>query len=232
MGDLAKGSLPSIRHPERSEAKDSIFPSRRTRAQPKDLVVFADDDRNGFKSLQAKPVCRSVAATPYRTTYLRVQATWVLRLGSLLRRAVTASQRNSCRAQHLAFAQDDGSFLRSGIFAEVSCGETDAIGGARAGLRRPNKPAPDFWPQALRGNLFNFRIMTDRHDELAGDFVVINAVDHAASAKRQAHARVILGAAGHRIAQVEIPILREYQTVGGCFGHAADYPDFPRRAIH
>jgi hypothetical protein len=31
--------------------------------------------------------------------------------GSLLRRAVTASQRNYRRAQHLAFAQDDGAFF-------------------------------------------------------------------------------------------------------------------------
>src|SRR5450631_4465003 len=39
--------------------------------------------------------------------------------GSLLRRAVTASQRNYCRAQHLAFAQDDGleGTLRKSLFA-------------------------------------------------------------------------------------------------------------------
>jgi len=61
--------------------------------------------------------------------------------------------------------------------------------------------------------------MTDRHDELAGGFVVINTVDHAASAEGQAYARVIPRATGHRIAQVQKPILFEYQTVGGCFGH-------------
>ena len=62
--------------------------------------------------------------------------------------------------------------------------------------------------------------MADGHDELAGGLVVINAVDHAAAAKRQTLARVVPGAAGHRIAQMEKPVFREYQTVGGCFGHA------------
>ncbi|MCE0523137.1 MAG: hypothetical protein LV480_09525 [Methylacidiphilales bacterium] len=35
--------------------------------------------------------------------------------GSLLRRAVTASQRNNCHAQHLAVAQDDGAFLNGAL---------------------------------------------------------------------------------------------------------------------
>ena len=74
--------------------------------------------------------------------------------------------------------------------------------------------------------------MTDGHDELADGFVVIYAVDHAAPAERQTHARVVPGAAGYRISQIQKPILSEYQTVGGCFGHVAGYPDFPRWAIH
>jgi len=65
--------------------------------------------------------------------------------------------------------------------------------------------------------------MTDGDDELASGFVVINAVDHATPAERQAHARVIPGAAGNRVAQMQKPVLFEYQTVGGCFGHVAQF---------
>jgi len=36
--------------------------------------------------------------------------------------------------------------------------------------------------------------MTDRHHELAGAFIVVNAVDHAAAAEGQAHAGVIASA--------------------------------------
>jgi hypothetical protein len=61
--------------------------------------------------------------------------------------------------------------------------------------------------------------MTDRHDELAGGLVVVNAVDHAASAERKAHACVVPRAARHRISQIQKPILFEYQTMGGCFWH-------------
>jgi len=74
--------------------------------------------------------------------------------------------------------------------------------------------------------------MTDGHDELAGGFVVVNAIDHAASAEGQTHTAVVPGAAGYRIAEVEETVLLEYQTVGGCFGHGEGYPDFPRWAIH
>jgi len=74
--------------------------------------------------------------------------------------------------------------------------------------------------------------MTDGHDELAGGFVVVNAIDHAATAEGQAHAGIVPGAAGHGISQIETTVFLEYQTVGGCFGHAADYPAFSRRAIH
>lgn len=73
----------------------------------------------------------------------------------------------------------------------------------------------------------HFGIMADGDDELAGGFVVIDAVDHAASAERQTLARVVFGAAGHRIAQVKEPVLGEYQTVGRCFGHARILTCFP-----
>ncbi len=50
--------------------------------------------------------------------------------------------------------------------------------------------------------------MTDGDDEVAGGFVVINAVDHAASAEGKALAGVVLRAAGHSITEFEqtIPI--------------------------
>ncbi len=108
----AKASLSSIRHPERSEAKGFASPSGWTRAQSKDLVALTGDDRNGFESLHAKPVRRSVATTACRTTDVRVRATWVLRLrlGDILGQ----------RDLPLAFAQDDGAFLRDGTFAGIA----------------------------------------------------------------------------------------------------------------
>ncbi|MCE0523742.1 MAG: hypothetical protein LV480_12620, partial [Methylacidiphilales bacterium] len=92
----------------RSEANDFAFRGGWTRAQPKDLAVFIANVRSGFGPLRAKPVCRSARARLSGPIVLSVEATQVFDPGSPLRRALTASQRNNCRAQHLAFAQDDG----------------------------------------------------------------------------------------------------------------------------
>jgi len=46
----------------------------------------------------------------------------------------------------------------------------------------------------------HFRVMADGDDELAGGFVVVDAVDHAATAEGEALASVVLGAAGNRVA--------------------------------
>ncbi len=68
--------------------------------------------------------------------------------------------------------------------------------------------------------------MTDGNDKLPGDFVVVNAVDHATTAEGETHAGIILGAARQRIAELQITILVEDQTVDGSFGHVALYPSF------
>jgi len=79
---------------------------------------------------------------------------------------------------------------------------------------------------------FDFGIMADGHDELTGGDVMVNAVDHAATAEGQSDAGVIASAAGHSVSQVQTAIFREYQTMGGSFGHGADYPESLRRAIY
>ncbi|MCE0522904.1 MAG: hypothetical protein LV480_08325 [Methylacidiphilales bacterium] len=115
----AKSVLQAIRHPERSEANDFAPRGGWTRAQPKDLAVFSASDRNGFDPLQARPIRRFVRTRLSGPIGLQVEATQVLDSGSLLRRAVTASQRNNCRAQHLAVAQDDGIFLRGALSQSI-----------------------------------------------------------------------------------------------------------------
>ena len=65
--------------------------------------------------------------------------------------------------------------------------------------------------------------MTDRHHELPIGHVVINAVHHAAPAEGQALAFIILRAAGQRVSEPERAITCEYQTMGGCSGHAGEH---------
>ena len=62
-------------------------------------------------------------------------------------------------------------------------------------------------------SLLHFRIMTDGHNKLTHGFIVINAIDHAASAERQTDSCVILKAARHRVTELEEVILIEYQAV-------------------
>ena len=63
--------------------------------------------------------------------------------------------------------------------------------------------------------------MADRHHELAGGFVVVDAVDHATAAEGEAHAGVIPCAAGHCVAEFKRTVLLEHQPMRGSFGHVS-----------
>jgi hypothetical protein len=70
--------------------------------------------------------------------------------------------------------------------------------------------------------------MTDGHYEITGRFVMINAVDHAASAEREALARIILSTTGDGVAEFKKTITIEDQTMGGSFGHDPEFTTIHR----
>ncbi len=70
--------------------------------------------------------------------------------------------------------------------------------------------------------------MADRHHELPGADVVVDAVDHAPAAEGQALAFVILRAGGHGVTELEESIAREDQTMAGGSQHAGHHTPMAR----
>jgi hypothetical protein len=62
--------------------------------------------------------------------------------------------------------------------------------------------------------------MTHAHNIVADRLKMKNAVDHAASAQRQARPLVVSLARGKRIAELKGTVTGEDEPVRGCFGHA------------
>jgi poly(3-hydroxybutyrate) depolymerase len=69
-------------------------------------------------------------------------------------------------------------------------------------------------PDPRRENVLPaFGIVTDCDDELPEAFVMINAIDHATSAKRQAAAGIITQSTREGISQSEGTAFKKYQTM-------------------
>jgi hypothetical protein len=91
---LNNGFLLTFRHPERSEAKNFLFPWRQARAQSKDLVSFIGDSHHGFNLLRARPPSRSL-----QRNFLRQQPT-----------ALGQTRSFDYANASIRSAQDDGTF--------------------------------------------------------------------------------------------------------------------------
>ena len=104
----------TVRHPERSEAIDFLSPQRQRPSAVEGPRRFDSEmTATDFFLFMHSRSRRLSITTPSGMPTSAFRPCRSFDSGSLLRRAVTASQRNNCRAQHLAFAQDDGALVFS-----------------------------------------------------------------------------------------------------------------------